>query len=1077
MASPVASQSFHLFIFMATICIVSNLLRLTKTVAEIIAAFTIFVINALLINAKAQNINFSFDNPNGIQGVSESYINAITQDKTGFIWIGSDDGLAKFDGYNSVVYRHKADDANSIPDDQILALLTDDAGILWIGTRNGLSRYSIAEDKFQNFFHDDNQPESIGGNHVYSIAQDKQNNIWVGLYGAGLDLIVSKKIKDANDYAFKHFTHDKIDATSLSSNQTFSVCFDKAGNGWIGTEGGLNFFDMDSKKFTRFLPDSSNENSIANISAYKLFPANDGSIWVCGKSMIDRITTIKKDNSYAFSIKHFLPLIAPGENLSNWNVNRIILDEHNNGWVATNDFGLIKFTITQNENATNVERFTKNETVVSSIASSVINEIFEDQSGIIWIGTGKGISKYIPSKNLFNESSYTNDVLLDQNIFAVQEDNDNRLWIGYESDTVTIIHKNNHALQKLKLPGAAANKIDQVNTIFKSSKGDMYIGTLHQGIFIFSSASGNVNDTKNWAHFFRVNTPQLNTNNIYSFAEDKNQNIWIGTYKGVYKYQPAIQKLEPVYIASSPEFQPEYMINTICIDQNNLLWCGTGNGLYVLKDGKLLRTYKHLGTDSNSLNNDQVMSIIEDHHKKIWVATKGGLNLFNNKTNNFIRINNPGNFPQEAVKILQEDKDGNLWIGLNTGLVKFNTKENTAYTYKVVDGLCSNQFQPNANCSDNNGLFYFGTSNGIVSFDPAKIKPNSFIPSIVITGVKVMNEDIFSTGDTVLTNNYKRYNKILLNYNQNFFSFEYAALNYINSAANQYMYMLEGVDKAWIQSGTKRFADYTDIKPGNYTFKVKGSNNDGIWNNTPAIIEVIITPPWWQTWWFYALCATAVAIIIYIIYRVRLKQVLKLYKLRSSIAKDLHDDVGSALSSIALLSKIAQEEKINSSLKPEQIFSRISDTSKRMIDLMDDIVWSVNPDNDRFENMIIRMREYAVEMLEAQNIQFSFLISENMKDVKIPMQLRKDYFLIFKEAVNNLAKYAQASTAMLSIEKEGNIIITTIKDNGTGFDADLIHSGNGLKNMKQRAHDLKATLDIQTVKEQGTTIILRLPVT
>jgi signal transduction histidine kinase len=201
-----------------------------------------------------------------------------------------------------------------------------------------------------------------------------------------------------------------------------------------------------------------------------------------------------------------------------------------------------------------------------------------------------------------------------------------------------------------------------------------------------------------------------------------------------------------------------------------------------------------------------------------------------------------------------------------------------------------------------------------------------------------------------------------------------------------------------------------------------------------------------------------------------------MYNLRSSIAKDLHDDVGSALSSIALLSKIAQEEKINARLKPEEIFSRIGDTSKRMIDLMDDIVWSVNPDNDRFSNMLIRMREYAVEMLEAKNIGFTFKMNEDVDALKIPMQMRKDYFLIFKEAVNNLAKYSECNHASVFIDRVNRNIVTTISDNGKGFDENRIHSGSGLKNMRDRAGTLKGKLEIHTAKDKGTIVTLVIPV-
>ena len=287
--------------------------------------------------------------------------------------------------------------------------------------------------------------------------------------------------------------------------------------------------------------------------------------------------------------------------------------------------------------------------------------------------------------------------------------------------------------------------------------------------------------------------------------------------------------------------------------------------------------------------------------------------------------------------------------------------------------------------------------------------------------------------------------------------------------------LLKGVDRQWHRAGTQHFAGYTDIRPGHYVFEVKASNNDGVWNDKPVTIAVIITPPWWQTWWFYTLCFLVACGIMYVIYRIRIQQILKLYRLRSSIAKDLHDDVGSALSSIALLSNISQKAKTNAGLQPEEIFSRIGDTSKRMIDLMDDIVWSVNPDNDRFSNMLVRMREYAVEMLESKNIDFSFHIAEEIDELRIPMQMRKDYFLIFKEAINNLAKYSECSNAYISIKKENKNIVTVIIDNGKGFDLQIINSGNGLKNMQQRAASIKAKLNIETAEGKGTTITLMMP--
>lgn len=1043
---------------------------------------TFFFVTIFSVCSYCQYNGLEFESIPGEQGIADRYINAIIQDETGFIWIGSEDGLTKFDGYSSVVYRHKNNDPNSLADNEIYALCSDNEGALWIGTRNGLSRYDINNDRFENFFHDNNDPNSLAANEVFGLSKDLKGNIWIATYGGGLDMIEKKSAAGYPSkyrYNFIHYRHNEEDSNSLSNDQAFAVCFDNRGNAWIATANGLNLYNLSQKKFTRFYHEPSNKNSIAHGSVYKIFVANDGSIWVCGKSMLDQITVQATNKSSSFQIKHYLPLITADKNLSGWNINAFLIDNDRNGWIATNDQGLIKFTLDKTGDVNSLEKITRDESSPYSLAGAVVYALCEDKSSVIWIGTEKGISKYIPSKARFNEASLANYKEVNLNINALLTDSNNRLWLGYDSDTLMIIEKKNgkQVVQKIKLPGSFNDAADQVNVMYKSSKGDIYIGTMRQGIFVLENGSNNLPGNKRWLHITRNKFPALPTTNIYSFAEDKKGMIWIGTYKGVCRYDPLKKQLDSIYISPGGKAISAYIIRSLCTDERNFLWCGTDDGLYVLNDNKLISTYKNNPADSNSLTNDRVSNIMMDHHKNIWVCTKAGISLFNRATNNFKRITSPKEFPQDAIKILQEDEPGNLWIGTNHGLVKFDSKENKVYHYDLADGLCSEEFQTNSVCEDAAGIFYFGTNKGIVSFDPGKISPNNFVPPVVITNTKTMTRDIFSLGDTSLINTYRREKKLVLHYDQNFFSFEFAALSYINSSANQYAYILEGVDRQWNNAGTQRFAGYTDIQPGHYTFKVKASNNDGVWNEVPVTIDVIIIPPWWQTWWFYTLSAMAFCSVVYIIYRIRLKQILKLYKLRSSIAKDLHDDVGSALSSIALLSRIAQEGKTNARLNPGEIFSRIGDTSKRMIDLMDDIVWSVNPDNDRFNNMLVRMREYAAEVLEAKNINFTFKISKDIDELKIPMQTRKDYFLIFKEAVNNLVKYAECSNASIFIERINHHIITTINDDGKGFDQNILHSGNGLKNMQQRAEVLKGKLEIETIPGKGTSVILSIPVT
>ena len=1022
-------------------------------------------------NSSAQTGDFSFDNINGIPGISGTSITAIVQDSTGFIWLGTVDGLKKFDGYTATVYRHKNDDPYSLADNEIISLCVDADNNIWVGTVNGLSIYNRKTNRFISFVHNSKEDAGICGNVITGLTKDSDGNILVATYDGGLCIAA----RQHNTYRFSK-AYKAINKSAPILQQLFTTCFDANKNVWAATESGLFFFDSNGSVFKKIVSEGKSANSIAHSSVYRLWPMKDGSIWISGKGMLDRITKTSAGNDQ-FSVKHFLPLVAGKGNLNSWNINDFIIDKNNNGWIATNDFGVIKFTIDA-DTVFNIEQYENNETLPHSLVSSLCNDLFEDKNGTVWIGTEKGVSKYIPAKKRFNE--YTKPAMLEtgRDILSILYDKQQRMWLGYDADTILIFDPQNAkstALQ-IKLPGLQKNIIDQVNTIFQGTGNTIYIGTLLQGVFILKNDGGVLSAAKKWQHVNRQNTPNLISSDIFCFAEDVARNIWIGTYKGVCKYEPATGVLTQVYVSPTKKSMPGYAVFTIAFDKKGNALCGTDDGLVMLKTDGNKNIYKHVANDTTSISHDQVNCIYTTESGQILLGTKTGLDLFDATTGKFKRINNHENTFEESVRSIQEDNLGNLWLGTYHGLVKYNPKQQSFHTYTTIDGLPSDQFLNNACTKDNNGKIYFGSKKGLVVFNPIKVSTDTTNYPVVISNVKILNTDLEATGDSILLQQFNTSQTLQLDYKQNFLSFEFAALNYNNSSSATYMYMMEGLDKDWIKSGTKRFADYTAIKPGTYTFKVKAANSDGVWNNTPAIVKVTITPPWWQTWWFYLLAVCTVAAIIYVLYRIRINQLMKLYNLRSNIAKDLHDDVGSALSSISLLSNMAQQGKTTAHLQPQEIFSRIGDTSKKMIDLMDDIVWSVNPDNDRFANMLVRMREYAAEMLEAKNIAFLFSADTNTGDLKIPMQMRKDYFLIYKESINNLAKYSEASNAHISITHHAKTLTTTICDNGKGFDASLIHSGNGLKNMQQRAAHLKAILKIDTKPGEGTIVTLTMTV-
>jgi ligand-binding sensor domain-containing protein/two-component sensor histidine kinase len=1032
----------------------------------------IFFVTGFSCHSFCQQSAYRFENITNAQGLADRIINAITQDAGGFIWIASIDGLTKYDGYNAIVYRHQSNNPWSLSDNEVYALCTDGEGILWIGTRNGLNRYDAEHDRFETFLHNNADRNSLAANEIFSLAKDSKGNIWVGTYNGGVDKIVKQpagKGAKNSGYSFIHYRYDEKNNNSISNNQVFSVCFDKSGRGWVGTSHGVSIIDADGKKISRLYNDPANKNSISNNTVNKIIAASDGAIWLCGKSMLDKISLQESNHEIKINVKHFLPLLINDNNTAAWAINDFILDRYSNYWIATNDQGILKFSAGKEGNIGSIEHFINGQSGFS-LANATVFSFYEDNAGVIWIGTAKGISKYIPSKARFNEANFLKSFSSPvQFVNALLYDDKNRLWVGSDSDTLTVF--NGTTAYSLPLP-ASRNHFNQVNMLYQSSTGDIYVATFTSGLFIIPGNLKNIFDTRQWIHIDNTSS-SLSNNNIYAITEDKNGIIWLGTYTGLNNYDPNTKKLNNIYSSPQGNVVSAFIIRTLFADEKNTVWCGTDEGLVLIKDNKVIQKFSSNDRDSNSLSNNRITFIYGTRNKNIWVGTRAGLNLFDPVKNNFKHFVPENGLQAETFMGIREDTSGNLWMSTSNGLVKYNIAEKKIKKYTVEDGLCSDEFEANSVCSDNkNNIFYFGTNNGLVAFNPSTIISNQFVPPVVITEVKILDLPLASLPDTGLINTYRREKKLLLRYDQNFFSFEFAALSYINSQANQYTYILEGVDRQWHHSGTRHFAGYTDIRPGDYTFKVKASNNDGIWNNEPVTVAVVISPPWWQTWWFYALCFLVACGAVYIIYRIRIQQILKVYRLRSSIAKDLHDDVGSALSSIALLSNIARDGKTTARLKPDEIFSRIGDTSKRMIDLMDDIVWSVNPDNDRFSNMLVRMREYTVEMLESKNIPFSFHIAEEIDELRIPMQLRKDYFLIFKEAVNNLAKYSGCSKADISIEKSNKSIITVIADNGKGFDPQIINSGNGLKNMQQRAAEIKAKLNIKTAEGKGTTIAL-----
>ena len=538
------------------------------------------------------------------------------------------------------------------------------------------------------------------------------------------------------------------------------------------------------------------------------------------------------------------------------------------------------------------------------------------------------------------------------------------------------------------------------------------------------------------------NDPSISKNSITLIYRGNQSGLWIGTFEGDLNR----------YIPESNSFNQFNMSTEINLGRNN-------NGIF---------------------------SMYEDKDGILWIGTYGGglnrLDIINNTVKSYTEQNG---LPNNVIYSVLPDKAGNLWLSTNRGISKFNPTKETFRNYDVKDGLQSNEFNQGAYFVSNGGELFFGGVNGFNAFFPEEIVDNNFIPPVHIITVKVFDKTL-SLPDPVTTN----IKQFELSYFQNFFSFEFVALNYTSPDKNNYAYMLDGFDKDWhIAPATNRYASYTNLDPGEYVLRVKGSNNDNIWNETGTSITIIVTPPFWMTWWFRGLMIITIIVIggstirYFILKNIKertrkMEQETALERERLRIARDMHDDLGSRLTEIRLLSEMAYKEQ--DSRKTSAALCEVSEIARNIISTFSEIVWSVNPQNDTVENLAEYIGQYAVDYLSKAEIKCRLDFPQEFPLWKASSEVRHNTLLAVKEALNNAVKHSDAKEINVKVKVESrngqNIAALTIQDYGKGFDLNAIQMfSNGLKNMKKRMEQYGGKFEINSKTGSGTTLTFIIP--
>lgn len=1017
------------------------------------------------------------------QGLSQSTVYAIVQDREGFMWFGTDDGLNRYDGYSVKIFKHSTTDSNSIADNTILSLLSDKKGDLWIGTRRGgADRYVISENKFYHYGPEEKNKNTIEGNAVHTIFQDTEGNIWLGT-NKGLNLYN----RNNDSFTYFHFVSNNDTVTQAISINTIRE--DESHNLWLGTSGGLYKINLNVNKLA--LKNSNNNVLKANLfkhtasKKYSLsgnfirsfFINNSDSLWVGTYGAgLNRFNIA--DKKFYNNLNKTLPSLY--SNIGNF-ISSIFKDSRGNLWIAAFDKGL---------NVLN----NKTKKFMHFISDPVLT-IYEDRSGIIWIGTfTDGVKMYDPRINRFNRY-YDNAVIPDEKdnnlITSILESNDNYLWIGTYGGGLKLYSQQNKngnrrrykiATFRFEPNNHSSISSNRIVSLAESADGRIWIGTENDGLNCYYRKTGKFIRYKN----IPGNINSISSNQITTMYYDTANNIlWIGYLNSnIDAFNLSTNLIKHYRAKMSEELSgSKNSITLIYKGKKTGIWIGTFEGDINRYKAESDSFYKYnLPTETNiKEGKNGIYSMYEDDNGQIWIGTYGGglirLNIKNNSVKNYTEQNGLSN---DVVYGILPDKRGNLWLSTNKGLSKFNPKKNEFRNYDVKDGLQSNEFNQGSYFEDKDGELFFGGVNGFNEFYPKDINNNMYIPPVYITTFRVFDK-ILPYSDPITPDT----KTIELSYFQNFFSFNFVALNYTSPDKDQYAFKLEGFDKNWHNvTAQQRFASYTNLDPGKYILHVIASNNDGIWNKKGTSISIIITPPFWMTWWFRILAiilliSGAGSIIRYFVLKNikektrKAEQEAALERERLRIARDIHDDLGSRLTEIQLISEMAYKEPDR---KAAQALHEVSETARNIISTFSEIVWSVSPQNDTVENLAEYIGQYAVDFLSKAHIKCRLDLPGIFPDWKASSEIRHNTFLAVKEALNNSAKHSGTKEMHIKVSVNDHVIFISVRDFGSGFEQKLEQkSGNGLTNMTKRMEQIGGKCEVESKKELGTMIRFSVP--
>jgi len=1019
-------------------------------------------------------LNARFEHLGIEQGLPNNLPNLIYADGDGYIWVATSEGLCRYDGYGFRVYRPDLEDEGSLSNADVSVMYEGHTGALWIGANGGLNRLDRKNGKFQHFTHDPNDAKSISSDFITAICEDGNGALWIGTADAGLNKFDSKA------GVFMRVLHDSTSATpmakSLSDNRIRAMVRDHAGVLWIGTRDGcLNRLDPTKNEFDCYFDSRSDSKTFGKEGVRTLCEDHSGNLWIgtyeAGLKRFDTITG---------KFHRFVHNPKDPKSLNSNTVRQVLVDQSGVLWIGTDGGGLDKWVPGRRE----VEHFVNDPKNPTSLGNDFVLSLCEDRSGTIWIGTMVGLNKLYPRRNRFRNFSHDPDdpkSLSSDHVAPIYEDRSGNLWVSTHGGGLNRFDHTTGAFEHFIHDPGNPNSIgsDNVTDVCEDRSGTYWISTWGGGLNKFDLKR------KEFRHFTHdpKNPKSISSDDIDPVYEDRSGMFWIGTLNdGLNKFDPKSGEFKHFF--HDPNTPNSLSDNTIwgfevdtATQKGEILWIATGNGFTrfdVQREEfqQFLPDPHHKQSPSNN-----IMAIHKDQSSAIWLGTVGGgLFYFNQASGTFTQFTTKDGLPNNIIWCIEEDDHGRLWLSTSNGLSRFDPHRKWFKNYDLDDGLQGSEFNGGSHCKTRSGELCFGGTNGFTMFHPDSIKENTHIPQIVITELKKSGKPFDIT--QVISSS----GVIELSYKENFFSFEFAALDFVRPEKNRYAYKLEGFNEDWIDCGLERSATFMNLEGGRYTFRVKGSNNDGVWNEEGTSIAVVITPPFWKTWWFTTLlwmilAGSAGGTVRYVEMRkIRermriLEQQQALDHERLRISRDMHDEVGATLTEIAILSELAKKDEGQATTGIH--IQKISERSREVVDNIGEIIWAINPKHDHLIDLAAYLRQYAAQYFRVASIRCRFEFPDTVPDLQLSAEARRNIFLVVKESLHNVVKHSKATEVVVRFTLVDQKMEIVIRDNGIGFSLkDATSLGNGLHSMKERMEDVGGRFVVESQPRCGTTVSL-----